>query len=129
MTRTLIIILASLVMVGCFKDEVKYYKCTHQDRSGGLSLYAYDKKYFYTVEYDSFKEINRFKIEKSKDEIIYAPVFYKDNKNNSEFKHMEYRFDKSKENLNIHYYSEEKSNNPSIRNDYYLKCQEVRPAK
>ena len=127
--RYLIIILASLMLLGCFKEEVKYYKCTHQDRSEGRSLYAYDKKYFYTIEYNSFKEIERFKIEKSKDEIIYAPDFYKDNKNNSEFKHLEYRFDRSKENLNIHYYSEEKSNNPSIRNDYYLKCQEVRPAK
>jgi len=127
--RFLIIILVSWMLAGCSKEEIKYYKCIHQDGGTGLSLYAYDKKYFYTIEYNSFKEIKRLKIEKSKDEIIYAPVFYKDNNNNSEFKHMEYRFDRSKENLNIHYYSEEKSNNPNIRNDYYLKCQEVRPAK
>ena len=129
MTRTLIVILALLMLLGCSKDNIKYYQCTHED--GGIVdyLYAYDKEYFYTVEKDTFKERERIKIERIKDDILYAPVFYEDKKNKSLIKEIEYRFNKSNEKLHKHFYSAVKSNNPAIRDDYYLKCQEVRPAK
>lgn len=109
--------------------EIKYFQCTYEDGSEDWRLYAYDKRNFYIAEKITFNESQRFKIEKEIGEILFAPVFYKNDKENILFKHSEYRFNKAKETLHIHYYSQLKSNNANLKNDYYLKCQEVRPIK
>lgn len=109
--------------------EIKYFQCTYEDGSEDWRLYAYDKRNFYIAEKITFNESQRFKIEKEIGQILFAPVFYKNDKENILFKHSEYRFNKAKETLHIHYYSQLKSNNANLKNDYYLKCQEVRPIK
>ena len=105
--------------------EIKYFQCIYKDGSEDWFLYAYDKKNFYIFEKKTFKERQRFKIEKEKENILFAPVFQINEKENNLYKHSEFRFDKFKESLHIHYYSSAKSK----ASDHYLKCQEVKPLK
>jgi hypothetical protein len=108
--------------------EIKYFQCVYEDGSSDWALYAYDKRYFYIAEKITFKESQRFKIEKEMGEILFAPVFYKNDKNIL-FKHSEYRFNKAKESLYIQYYSQLNNNNYKKKDHHSLKCQEVRPVK
>ena len=114
-----------LLVSGANAKEIKYFQCIYSDGSEDWFLYAYDKKNFYTFEKKTFKERQRFKIEKEIENILFAPVFNKNEKDNYLYKHYEFRFDKSKESLHIHYYSTVKSKT----SDHYLKCQEVKPLK
>jgi hypothetical protein len=109
--------------------EIKYFQCIYEDGSSDGALYAYDKRYFYIAEKITFKESQRFKIEKEMGEILFAPVFYKNDKENILFKHSEYRFNKAKESLYIQYYPQLNNNNSKKKDYHSLKCQEVRPVK
>ena len=109
--------------------EIKYFQCIYEDGSEDWYLYAYDKKHFYTFEKTTFKESKRYKIEKEVGDTLFAPVFYKNDKENILKKHSEFRFNKVKESLYIQYYPQ-LNNSDSKKKDYHrLKCQEVRPIK
>ena len=108
--------------------EIKYFQCIYEDGSEDWYLYAYDKKHFYTFEKTTFKESKRYKIEKEVGDTLFAPVFYKNDKENILLKHSEYRFNKTKENLYIQYYPQ-KNNDSKKRDNHSLKCREVKPIK